>query len=90
MANFTVQFPLRTEKYQEDILNKRFEIGRKIYNSLVSVTQKRYREMIKTKEYRNLISSLSNLFLLNPLDFFPSCVIFIVYFSKHDNKGGQG
>lgn len=61
MANFTVQFPLRTEKYQEDILNKRFEIGRKIYNSLVSVTQKRYREMIKTKEYRNLISSLSNL-----------------------------
>ena len=60
MANFIVQFPLKTEKYQEDILNKRFEIGRKIYNSLVSVTQKRYRELIKTKEYRNLISSLSN------------------------------
>lgn len=29
MSNFIVQFPLKTEKYQEDILNKRFEIGRK-------------------------------------------------------------
>lgn len=60
MANFVVEFPLKTEKYQEDILNKRFEIGRKIYNSLVDVTQKRYKEMIKTKKYRNLMSSLSN------------------------------
>ena len=59
MTNFTVQFPLKTEKYQEDILDKRFEIGRQIYNSLVSITQKRYREMIKTKKYRGLISQLS-------------------------------
>lgn len=29
MANFIVEFPLKTEKYQEDILNKRFEIGKK-------------------------------------------------------------
>ena len=50
MANFIVEFPLKTEKYQEDILNKRFEIGRKIYNSLVNVTQKCYKEMIKTKK----------------------------------------
>ena len=59
MANFMVQFPLKTEKYQEDILNRRFEIGRKIYNSLVNVTQKRYKEMMKTKKYRNLLSSLT-------------------------------
>lgn len=59
MANFIVEFPLKTEKYQEDILNKRFEIGRKIYNSLVNVTQKRYREMIKTKKYRTLLSLLT-------------------------------
>ena len=59
MANFVVQFPLRTEKYQEDILNKRFEIGRKIYNSLATVSQKRYKEMIKTKKYRNLMSMLT-------------------------------
>ena len=59
MANFVVQFPLKTEKYQEDILDKRFEIGRQIYNSLVNITQKCYKEMIKTKRYRNLISQLS-------------------------------
>ena len=59
MANFIVEFSLKTEKYQEDILNKRFEIGRKIYNSLVNVTQKRYKEMIKTKKYRTLLSSLT-------------------------------
>lgn len=59
MENFTIQFPLKTEKYQEDILDKRFEIGRQIYNSLVNITQKRYREMIKTKKYRSLISQLS-------------------------------
>lgn len=59
MANFIAQFLLKTEKYQEDILNKRFEIGRQIYNSLANVTQKRYREMIKTKEYRNIVLQLS-------------------------------
>lgn len=59
MANFIAQFLLKTEKYQEDILNKRFEIGRQIYNSLANVTQKKYREMIKTKEYRNLVLQLS-------------------------------
>ena len=59
VANFIVEFPLKTEKYQEDILDKRFEIGRQIYNSLVNVTQKRYKEMIKTKKYRTLLSSLT-------------------------------
>lgn len=59
MAYFVVQFPLKTEKYQEDILDKRFEIGRQIYNSLVNITQKRYKEMIKTNRYRNLIFQLS-------------------------------
>ena len=41
MTNFIVQFPLKTEKYQEDILDKRFEIGRHIYNSLVNVVRDR-------------------------------------------------
>ena len=58
MSNFIVQFPLKTELYQEDILNKRFEIGRKIYNSLVTVTQKRYKEMVKTQIYRSIKEEL--------------------------------
>ena len=59
MANFVLELPLKTEPYQEDILNKRLEIGRTIYNALVHVTQKRYKEMIKTKAYRSLMSSLT-------------------------------
>ena len=57
-----MQFPLETEQYQEDILNKRFEIGRKIYNSLVTVTQKRYKEMIKTKLYRSIKEELKEIY----------------------------
>lgn len=59
MTYFIIKFPLKTEKYQDDILDKRFEIGRQIYNSLVNITQKRYKEMVKTKKYRSLISKLS-------------------------------
>jgi hypothetical protein len=62
MANFIVQFSLITETYQENILNKRFEIGRKIYNSLVTVTQKRYNEMIKTRLYRSIKEELKDIY----------------------------
>lgn len=62
MPNFIVQFPLITEKYQEDILNKRFEIGLQIYNSLISVTWKRYLEMTKTKVYRSIKSELREIY----------------------------
>lgn len=58
MSNFIVQFPLLTERWEDDVLNKRFEIGRHIYNCLVTVTQKRYKEMIKTKIYRSAYSEL--------------------------------
>lgn len=61
MSNFIVQIPLITEKHHEDILSKRFEIGRKIYNSLVRVTKKRYIEMIKTKLYREIKSELKQI-----------------------------
>lgn len=37
MANFVVEFPLKIKKYQEDILNKRFEISRNIYNLSLSL-----------------------------------------------------
>ncbi|MCT4585803.1 MAG: transposase [Peptostreptococcaceae bacterium] len=62
MSNFCITFKLNTEQYQEDILNKRFEIGRKIYNSLVNITKKRYKEIIKTKRYRTIKSELKVLY----------------------------
>lgn len=47
-------FSLEIEKYQAELLNKRFEIGRKIYNALLSKVYKRYRCLIETKSYRLL------------------------------------
>lgn len=50
---FVLKFRLKTEKWQEDMMDKRFEAGRKLYNSLVSKSLKVLRELEKTKTYRN-------------------------------------
>lgn len=55
---FVVEYPLIVEKWQADILDKRFEIARKLYNELLSKTLKKYKEMIKTKVYRGLLDSI--------------------------------
>mgnify|MGYP006873036963 CR=1 FL=1 len=52
---YTVQYRLKMQPFQEHILNKRFEIGRKIYNALAHVTLNRYQEMTKRREYRQAI-----------------------------------
>lgn len=62
MSHFCLTLKLETERYQEDILKKRFEIARNIYNSLVTVTQKRFKEMVKTKKYRRIKSELKDLY----------------------------
>lgn len=49
---FSVQFPLLTQKWQEDILLKRFQIARQLYNELMTITRKRHLEMKRTKKYR--------------------------------------
>lgn len=54
MGYFTIQLPLKTTSWQIDKLNKRFEIARQMYNTLLKISSKRYFEMIKTKKYRNL------------------------------------
>jgi hypothetical protein len=56
--SFVLTLPLKTEKYQEDILNKRFEISRNIYNSILGVALKRYRRMIYSPEYKQIIQRL--------------------------------
>lgn len=58
MNNFVVEFKLKTEIYQEDILEKRFDIARKIYNALVTKVAKRYHELTKTKRYRKIQTAL--------------------------------
>lgn len=59
---FILNLKLKTEKYQEDTLNKRFEIGRQIYNAVLRIALNRYNEMIKTKIWRNNQLELSNIY----------------------------
>ena len=49
---FVLNLKLKTQPFQEDILNKRFEIGRHLYNSVLGLALKRYKEMYKTKRWR--------------------------------------
>lgn len=57
--SYIMQFALETEKYEEDEIDKRYECGRMIYNALLTVTKRRWKEMVKTKEYRTLTEDLN-------------------------------
>jgi len=52
LSNFTLTLPLKTEKFQEDVLNKNFEKCRKVYNSCINELHKRYNHMRESKEYQ--------------------------------------
>ena len=58
MPNYVLTLPLKTEKWQEDKLNKDFEECRSIYNACLGEIYKRYNHMRESKEYRK-ISKLS-------------------------------
>lgn len=51
MADFVLTLPLKTEKWQEDILEKRLNIARQIYNACLGEILSRYRFMQRQKEY---------------------------------------
>lgn len=58
MSNFVLEFPLKTELWQADIIDRRLDAGRKIYNALVDKSLKRYKELKRTKKYRALQANL--------------------------------
>ena len=57
---FIIELPLDVEVWQADLIDKRLECGRHLYNSLLSIVLNRYNEMIKTKRYRELYGSLTH------------------------------
>lgn len=59
-STYNLTLPLKTEKFQEDILNKRLEIARNIYNSVLGKVIKRYNLMLDSKEYRSLKKKLNS------------------------------
>lgn len=46
-----VTLPLKTEKWQEDILQKRFELCRKIYNNMLHYEMKQLNKVLHDKRY---------------------------------------
>jgi transposase len=54
-STFVLTLKLNTEKYQEDILNKRFDIGRQIYNACLGELFKRYETMKQSKIYQETL-----------------------------------
>lgn len=53
--------PLKTEIWQEDIINKRFEIARNVYNAMLGYELKKLRRMEADQEYVEAIGSLYEL-----------------------------
>lgn len=58
-SSYVLTLKLHTEKYQEDILNKRLDIARNISNALTGKVLKRYNLMLESKEYRYIKKQLN-------------------------------
>lgn len=68
---YILTLPLKTEVYQEHILEKRFRLGEHLYNNFLNFEKKKFYEMTKRKDYRdaqNLIKELT--IQINSLDEF--------------------
>lgn len=59
---YVLTLKLETEKFQEDILEMRFELGRQLYNNLLGKVYNRYKEMIKTKRWRQNQKKISEVY----------------------------
>ena len=54
MSNFVLTLRLDTERFQEDVLSKRLEISRQIYNACLGELYKRHNFMKQSKEHRKV------------------------------------
>ena len=57
---FTLELPMAIAIYQKHRIDRHLNAGRNMYNALAGKMYKRYKEMIKTKRYRDLKSQLSS------------------------------
>lgn len=52
--------PLKVEPWQADVLNKRMEVCRNIYNSYIGYQLKQYEQLIRTRAYRSIIEEIDS------------------------------
>lgn len=68
-GRYILTLPLKTELYQEHVLEKRFRLGEQLYNKFLSFERKKYFEMTKRKDYREAQSLIKDLSIqINELD----------------------
>ena len=60
--SYVLNLDLETELFQEHILEKRFEIGRKVYNAVLGIAKNRCIEMTKTKTWRENQANISEIY----------------------------
>lgn len=60
-----VSIPLKTEAWQNDVIFKRFEMCRKIYNVMLKYELKQYRKMKNTKEYSDSLKTIYDTYKLS-------------------------
>lgn len=48
-----ITLPIKTEKWQEDIIEKRFELCRNVYNAMLGYERKKYHKMTNLPEYKS-------------------------------------
>ena len=56
----TVSIPLKTEKWQEDVLFRRFEVCRNIYNAMLGYELKQYRKLMALNKYKESINVITS------------------------------
>ncbi len=57
-----VTFPLKTEKWQEDVLFKRFEVCRSIYNAMLGYELKQYRKMTSLEDWKKSLELIYSVY----------------------------
>lgn len=60
-GRYILTLPLKTELFQEHILEKRFRLGENLYNNFLSFEKKKYYEMTKRRDYRDAQSLIKKL-----------------------------
>lgn len=52
--SYVLTLPLKLEPFQMDIIDKRLEIARKIYNTVLGIALKRYNALLEVKNIEKI------------------------------------
>lgn len=56
MSNFVLELKLKTEQHQEDVIEKRLELSRRLYNLVLNKINARFESMKQQKRYKMILN----------------------------------